>query len=84
MQRVTKLIDIKAPCQEVFNTVVNVEKRMQLSPLWGLSRLLEVEGNYPVPGIDRCALWHCAGNAQCLSKRNRGISSGPVLEIRSK
>ena len=50
MQRVTKLIDIKAPCQEVFNTVVNVEKRMQLSPLWGLSRLLEVEGNYPEPG----------------------------------
>ena len=50
MQKVTKLIDIKAPCLEVFDTVVNVEKRMQLSPLWGLSRLLEVTPNYPEPG----------------------------------
>ena len=50
MQKVTKLIDIKAPCQEVFETVVNIHKRMQLSPLWGLSRLLEVESNYPEPG----------------------------------
>ena len=50
MQKVTKLIDIKAPCQEVFDTVVNIEKRMQLSPLWGLSRLLEVKSNYPEPG----------------------------------
>ena len=50
MQKVTKLIDIKAPCQEVFDTVVNIDRRMQLSPLWGLSRLLEVESNYPKPG----------------------------------
>lgn len=50
MQKVTKLIDIKAPCQEVFDTVVNIHKRMQLSPLWGLSRLLEVESSYPEPG----------------------------------
>ena len=50
MQRVTCLIDIKAPCQEVFNTVVNPERRMQLSPLWGLSRLLEVAPNFPEPG----------------------------------
>jgi hypothetical protein len=50
MQRVTCLIDIKAPCQEVFNTVVNLERRMQLSPLWGLSRLLEVAPNFPEPG----------------------------------
>lgn len=50
MQKVTKLVDIKAPCQEVFETVINIDKRMQLSPLWGLSRLLEVESNYPEPG----------------------------------
>ena len=49
MQKVTKLIDIKAPCKEVFDTVVNIDKRMQLSPLWGLSRLLEVAPNYPEP-----------------------------------
>jgi hypothetical protein len=50
MQRVTGLIDIKAPCQEVFNTVVNLERRMQLSPLWGLNQLLEVTPNFPEPG----------------------------------
>ncbi|MBN1453893.1 MAG: hypothetical protein JW963_22955 [Anaerolineales bacterium] len=44
------MIDIKAPCQEVFNTVVNLERRMQLSPLWGLNRLLEVTQNFPEPG----------------------------------
>jgi len=50
MQKVTNLIDIKAPCQDVFDTVVNIHKRMQLSPLWGMSRLLEVDVNYPEPG----------------------------------
>ena len=50
MQKVSKLIDIKAPCREVFDTVVSIDKRMQLSPLWGVSRLLEVESNYPEPG----------------------------------
>jgi hypothetical protein len=50
MQKVTSLIDIKAPCQDVFNTVVNLERRMQLSPLWGLSRVLEVAPNFPNPG----------------------------------
>ena len=50
MQKVTCLIDIKAPCQEVFDTVVDIERRMRLSPLWGLSELLEVGSNYPEPG----------------------------------
>jgi len=50
MQKVTKLIDVKAPCQDVFDTVVDIHKRMQLSPLWGLSHLLEVTSNYPEPG----------------------------------
>ncbi len=50
MQKVTNLIDVEAPCGEVFATVANLEKRMQLSPLWGLSRLLEVSPNFPEPG----------------------------------
>ena len=50
MQKVTSLIDIKAPCQDVFNTVVNLERRMQLSPLWGMNRMLEVTPNFPEPG----------------------------------
>jgi hypothetical protein len=50
MQKVTNLVDIKAPCEEVFDTVANLERRMQLSPLWGLSRLLEVSPDFPEPG----------------------------------
>lgn len=44
------MIDIEAPWDEVFNTVVDIEKRMQLSPLWGLNQLLEVSSNFPNPG----------------------------------
>jgi hypothetical protein len=50
MQKVTDWIDIQAPCEEVFRMVADVEHRMQLSPLWGLSLLLEVAPNYPEPG----------------------------------
>lgn len=50
MQKVTRLRDIEAPCEAVFSTVVDIHLRMQLSPLWGLSRLLEVSDQYPLPG----------------------------------
>lgn len=50
MQTVAHLRDIEAPREEVFDTVVNLDRRMQLSPLWGLSKLLEVSSNYPMPG----------------------------------
>lgn len=50
MQKVMKLIDIKAPCQVVFDTVIDTERRMQLSPLWGLSKLEEITPNFPEPG----------------------------------
>lgn len=70
MQKVTNLIDIKAPCQEVFDTVVNIDKRMQLSPLWGLNRLLEVEPNYPEPGSSY--------RVQVLSDVPFGLSQGTL------
>jgi hypothetical protein len=50
MQKVVDWIDIEAPCEEVFDLVVDLGHRMQLSPLWGLSLLLEVATNYPKPG----------------------------------
>lgn len=50
MQKVSDWIDIEAPCEEVFETVVNIDHRMQLSPLWGLSLLLEVSPDYPKTG----------------------------------
>lgn len=70
MQKVTKLIDIKAPCQEVFETVVDIHKRMQLSPLWGLSRLLEVESSYPEQGSSY--------RVQVLTDAPFGISQGTL------
>lgn len=50
MQKVSDWVDIEAPCEEVFNTLVNVERRMQLSPIWGLSQLLDVSQDFPAPG----------------------------------
>lgn len=50
MQKVSHWIDIGAPCQDVFDIVVNVQRRMQLSPLWGLSQLLEVTPDFPASG----------------------------------
>ncbi len=50
MQRVSEFIDIAAPCEEVFNVIAAIERRMQLSPLWGLNELLRVSPEYPRPG----------------------------------
>jgi hypothetical protein len=50
MEKVNEWIDIEAPCEEVFDTVIDVRKRMQLSPLWGLSQLLGITENFPQPG----------------------------------
>ena len=70
MQRVTCLIDIKAPCQEVFNTVADLERRMQLSPLWGMNRLLEVTSNFPEPGSSY--------RVQVLTNQPFGLSQGTL------
>jgi hypothetical protein len=50
MQKVSEWIDIEAPCEEVFNIVSDAKRRMQLSPLWGLSLLLEVSPDFPRAG----------------------------------
>lgn len=50
MEKITHLIDVEAPCAEVFDTIANIDKRMQLSPLWGISRLAEISSDYPQPG----------------------------------
>jgi hypothetical protein len=50
MQKVTDLIDIEAPCEEVFAIIVDNARRMQLSPLWGSSELLEVSPDFPHNG----------------------------------
>ncbi len=51
MQRqVVEWIDIQAPREEVFSAVVNCDRRLQLSPLWGVSQILEVTPDFPQEG----------------------------------
>jgi hypothetical protein len=50
MQKVSDFIDIEAPCSEVFSNVAAIERRMQLSPLWGLNALLNISPDFPRPG----------------------------------
>lgn len=50
MQKITDLIDIEAPCEQVFAVIVDNARRMQLSPLWGGSELLEVSPDFPHNG----------------------------------
>lgn len=48
--KVIAWIDIQAPLQEVYDAVLNVEKRMQLSPLWGATKLEKIDQDYPQEG----------------------------------
>jgi hypothetical protein len=50
MQKVSDFIDIAAPCNEVFENIMSIERRMQLSPLWGMNKLLSVSPDFPRPG----------------------------------
>lgn len=48
--RVSEFVDIQAPREEVFGVIANLERRMQLSPLWGTAKLEEVTDDYPAEG----------------------------------
>ncbi len=48
--KVIEWIDIQAPREEVFTLVTDIERRMQLSPLWGLASLEARFGDYPKVG----------------------------------
>lgn len=48
--RVVEYVDIAAPRHEVFTTVTNCERRLQLCPLWGAIRLVSVSADYPAAG----------------------------------
>jgi hypothetical protein len=50
MPKITHLIDVEAPCEDVFSIVTDIHKRMQLSPLWGISQLQEISPTYPQAG----------------------------------
>ncbi len=48
--RVTHWVDIHAPRAEVFDLVVDLERRMQLSPLWGIAKAQNPSHDYPCEG----------------------------------
>ena len=48
--RVTKWVDIQAPRSEVFDLVVDLERRTQLSPLWGIAKTQKPSDDYPREG----------------------------------
>lgn len=49
-QKVIEFIDVQAPRQEVFSLITHIERRMQLSPLWGVASVEAKNGNYPQVG----------------------------------
>ena len=48
--RVTEWVDIQAPREEVFDLVVDLKRRMQLSPLWGMVSIENPFADYPLEG----------------------------------
>lgn len=48
--RITEWVDIRAPRSEVFDLVVNIKRRMQLSPLWGIANIENPSHDYPHEG----------------------------------
>jgi hypothetical protein len=48
--KIIEWVDIKAPLREVFELVINLERRMQLSPLWGIAQIQRIAPEYPQPG----------------------------------
>ncbi len=48
--KVVEYIDINAPRDEVFELILNLKRRMQLSPLWGFASFEKMDPEYPEIG----------------------------------
>ncbi len=48
--KIVEWVDINAPRPKVFDLVLDVQRRMQLSPLWGVTRVEKKTADYPVEG----------------------------------
>jgi len=48
--KVVESVDIQAPLEEVFEIILNIERRLQLSPLWGNSEIDPPSPDYPNEG----------------------------------
>ena len=49
-QKVIEFVDVQAPRQEVFSLITHIERRLQLSPLWGVASVEAKNGEYPQVG----------------------------------
>jgi hypothetical protein len=48
--KVVESIDIAAPRAEVFQIIVNCDRRLQLSPLWGTGEIEDISPDFPQEG----------------------------------
>jgi hypothetical protein len=48
--KVVEYIDIAAPREEIFELILNLKRRMQLSPLWGFATILDMSPEFPQEG----------------------------------
>lgn len=48
--RVVEWVDIDAPRSQVFELILNLERRIQLSPLYGVAHILGKSEDFPQPG----------------------------------
>ena len=48
--KVVEYIDIAAPLDEVYDLILNLKRRMQLSPLWGFANIVEISPEFPQKG----------------------------------
>ncbi len=52
LAKVTEFVDIRAPRQEVYNLLVDLRRRIQLSPLWGIVQIDHISEQYPDEGSE--------------------------------
>ncbi len=52
LAKVVEYVDIRAPRAEVYDILVDLKRRVQLSPLWGILQIDRVSENYPREGSD--------------------------------
>jgi hypothetical protein len=48
--KVVESVDIEAPREEVFDIIVNCDRRFQLSPLWGATEVEDISPDFPQQG----------------------------------
>lgn len=52
LAKVVEFVDIEAPRSEVYAILVNLKRRIQLSPLWGVIQIDHISENFPCEGSE--------------------------------